>query len=106
MSYRIELTRLAEKDVGRLSKSDGKAALRAIMALCDDPQKGHMLKGALKGVRSLEFSLHGGAYRVPYYVITEDERCLVFMVGPHERFYEEVERRAAALIKLGLVEKP
>jgi hypothetical protein len=90
-----------------LLKFDGKAALRAIMALRDDPQRGHMLKGALsRGTRSLEFALPGGAYRAAYYVITEDERCLVFMVGPHERFCEEAERRAAALIKLGLVKKP
>jgi mRNA interferase RelE/StbE len=106
VSYRIEFTRLAEKDLRRLSRSDGKVALCAIRALQDDPQKGHLLKGTLKGARSLEFSLPGGAYRAAYYVITEDERCLVFMVGPHERFYEVAERRAAALLKLGLVKRP
>jgi mRNA interferase RelE/StbE len=106
VSYRVEFTRLAEKDLGRLSKSDGKTAMHAITTMRDDPKKGYTLKGTLKGARSLEFSLHGGAYRAAYYVITEDERCLVFMVGSHERFYEEAERRAAALIKLGLVKKP
>ena len=105
MSYRVELTERVKKEIKRLSTPDQKDALKAIFALRDDPQKGHTLKGSLKGARSLEFSLPGGAYRAAYYVITEDEVCLVFAVGSHERFYEKAERRAEALARLGLIKR-
>ena len=72
-----------------------------------DPRAGHTLTGALQGARALEFSMPGGQYRAAY-VIQEDvpkqddpdeteSICLVFMVGPHENFYREAERRLKAL---------
>ncbi|MFQ5796543.1 MAG: hypothetical protein ACE5JP_16040 [Candidatus Bipolaricaulia bacterium] len=55
----------------------------------------------MKGVRSLEFSLPGGAYRAAYMVQESEQVCLVFLIGPHEGFYKKAERRVAALRKQG-----
>jgi mRNA-degrading endonuclease RelE of RelBE toxin-antitoxin system len=103
VKYRVKLTDRAKKDLKRLSKPDLKDTLDEILELEKDPEKGHTLSGCLKGVRSLVYSLPGGAYRAAYYVLTEDRICLVFMVGPHEGFYEKATRRAEALIRLGRV---
>ena len=97
--YRVRLTRQAEKDVSRLRSLQAKA-LRALLALEQDPYKGHALTGSLRGVRSLEFSLPGGAYRAAYVVLEQERTCLVFLVGPHEGFYHKAERRAEALRRL------
>lgn len=96
---RVELTARAEKDVDRLRGLRGKA-LRALMQLEQDPLKGHTLTGALRGVRSLEFSLPGGAYRAAYVVMENGDICLIFIVGSHGNFYEEAVRRYRALRNL------
>ncbi|UOF88765.1 type II toxin-antitoxin system RelE/ParE family toxin [Fodinisporobacter ferrooxydans] len=95
---RIQFTARAEKDIARLRENRGKA-LKAILALETDPYIGHTLSGSLRGVRSLEFSLPGGAYRAAYVVLENQEVCLIFIVGPHENFYDEAERRYRALQK-------
>jgi len=78
-------------------------AAKEILALRENPYKGHSLKGSLRGARALEFSLKGVAYRAAYVVLEEEKVCLVFMVGPHEGFYEKAERRAKALRKQGML---
>lgn len=98
--YRVRLTRQAEKDLARLGSFRDKA-VRALVSLEQDPYKGHTLTGSLRGVRSLEFSLPGGAYRAAYVVLEEKRTCLVFLVGPHEGFYRKAERRLEALRRLG-----
>jgi len=45
-------------------------------------------------VRSLKFNINGVAYRAAYIVLEKERTCLIFMVGPHEGFYKEAERRA------------
>lgn len=100
-SWRVELSRRAEKDLRGLRPWSAQA-LQAIAALEHDPQRGHLLTGSLRGVRSLEFNLRGGgAYRAAYILRPEDLVCLVFIVGSHEGFYEKAERRYEALKKLG-----
>lgn len=74
--------------------------LEALARLETEPYRGHALAGSLRGVRSLEFSLPGGAYRAAYVVDSEARACIVFIVGPHEGFYQRAERRAAALERL------
>jgi hypothetical protein len=78
-------------------------ALQDISALEADPFVGHTLSGDLAGVRSLEFSLPGGAYRAVYVALTKDRICLVFMVGPHEGFYARAARRAKGLRRQGIL---
>ena len=90
----------AEKDLLRL-RSRTERATRALLTLEQDPYRGHPLTGSLKGVRSLEFSLPGGAHRAAYVVLEDDRRCLVFLLGPHEGFYKKAERRWAALQRAG-----
>ncbi len=94
--YRVRLTSQATKDLIDLRTHLLDVAAE-ILELRDHPAKGHPLIGSLRGVRSLEFSLPGGAYRAAY-VVNDDERvCRVFAIGPHENFYKLVERRFTAL---------
>ena len=97
--FELRLTRNAEKDLLGLRELAEKAT-KEVLVLKQDPYKGHPLKGSLRGVRALEFSLKGVAYRVAYVVLEDEKVCLVFMVGPHEGFYEKAERRAKALKSL------
>ena len=96
--YQIKLTQQAVKDLDRLKEQKAKV-LKALNALKEKPHLGHMLKGSLKGVRSLKFNINGVAYRAAYVVLEEERTCLVFMVGPHEGFYKEAERRAKSVKK-------
>ena len=100
--FEVRLTRNTEKDLLRLRDLTQRAT-KEILALKENPYKGHMLKGSLRGARALEFSLKGVAYRAAYVVLEEEKVCLVFMVGPHEGFYEKAERRARALRRQGLL---
>lgn len=94
--FSVELTRSAEKDLERL-RGLKERATRAVLRLEVDPHLGHTLTGSLRGVRSLEFSMPGGAYRAAYVILLEARTCVVFLVGPHEDFYKRAERRYAAL---------
>lgn len=105
----VRFTRTAEKDILALRGLAGDAT-RKISVLREAPHKGHPLKGKLKGSRALEFTLKGVAYRAAYVVFPEvagtaetERGCLVFMVGPHEGFYEKAERRAEALMQQGIL---
>jgi mRNA interferase RelE/StbE len=98
--FEVHLTSQAEKDL-KDRRPWQRRVIQELLALEDDPVKGHVLKGSLAGVRSLEFSLPGGAHRAAYIVHGEDRVCLVFQIGPHEGFYEKAERRYAALKKQG-----
>jgi len=101
--YRVELTRQAEKDLKDL-RAYLPRVLKALAALETQPFKGHTLKGSMRGVRSLEFSLPGGAHRAAYFVMVDEHTCLVFMVGAHEGFYEAATRRYEALVKAGVLQ--
>jgi len=96
--YKIELTQHALKDLDRLKEQSAKV-LKALSTLKEKPHLGHMLKGSLKGVRSLKFNIKGVADRAAYIVLEKERTCLIFMVGPHEGFYKEAERRAKSVTK-------
>jgi mRNA-degrading endonuclease RelE of RelBE toxin-antitoxin system len=101
--HEVEITSQAEKDLKRLRPWVDQAA-RAVLALEDDPYRGHTLTGSLKGARSLEFSLRAdGAYRAVYVVLEAERLCLDFLIGPHENIYEKAERRVAALRRSGRI---
>ena len=55
------------------------------------PLAGHRLQGSLDGVRAFGFHAAGVAYRLAY--IVDADRCLVFLIGPHEGFYAQAARR-------------
>jgi hypothetical protein len=95
--YDLQLTRAAAKDLKQL-RSHSDTIRRALNQLRTNPTAGHPLRGSLNGIRSLEFTLKGsGAGRAAYIILEEHALCLVFIIGPHEGFYERAERRAAAL---------
>lgn len=97
----VELTRQAERDLKQL-RPWANHAIQELLQLETDPTRGHLLKGSLRGVRSLEFSLKGGgAYRATYIVLEQERVCLVFLVGPHENVYQRAERRFATLRRSG-----
>ncbi|GFP33136.1 mRNA interferase RelE/StbE [Candidatus Hakubella thermalkaliphila] len=94
--FEVHLTRNAEKDLLGLRDLTERAT-NEILALKQNPHKGHPLKGSLRGARALDFSLKGVAYRAAHVVLESERVCLVFMVGPHEGSYEKAERRVKAL---------
>jgi len=96
--YKIELTQHALKDLDRLKEQSAKV-LKALSTLKEKPHLGHMLKGSLKGVRSLKFNINGVAYRAAYIVLEKERTCLICMVGPHEGVYKEAEHRAKSVTK-------
>ena len=57
--FEVHLTSQAEKDLKDLRPWQ-RRVIQELLALEDDPVKGHVLRGSLAGVRSLEFSLPGG----------------------------------------------
>lgn len=95
--YEVRLTRAVVKDLKRL-RAHADAIAKVVDQLRTNPAAGHPLRSSLAGVRSLEFTpQESGAGRAAYIVLTEHRVCLVFIIGPHEGFYERAERRAAAL---------
>lgn len=96
--FELHLAKSAEKDLLKLYELNEKIT-KELLALKQNPYLGHPLKGSLKGVRALEFSINGVAYRAAYIVLEKERVCLVFMVGPHEGFYQKAKRRAKALKK-------
>jgi hypothetical protein len=86
--FTVELTRTAEKDRNDL-RPHIQRVNEELLRLEDDLYAGHSLSGNLRNVRSLEFSLPGGAYRAAYIVLEAERACLVFMVAAHEGFYDE-----------------
>ncbi|MCI0184923.1 hypothetical protein MM817_03220 [Acidibacillus sp. S0AB] len=97
-TYSVKFTKQAEKDFLRLDNVVKKHAAKAFMKLQADFNAGHTLSGSLGGVRSLEFSAPGGDYRAAYVVDGGD--CLIFLVGSHENFYKEAERRYRSSVSL------
>ncbi len=100
--FDIQLTRNAEKDI-KGYKGQQQRVKDEILQLEDDPYKGHTLTGSLCNVRSVEFSLPGGAHRAAYVVLEADHVCLVFLVGSHEGFYDQAKRRHSSLRKAGQI---
>ena len=98
--YAVEVTRAARKDLADL-RTHAAHALNALARLEQDPRRGHTLAGSLKGARSLEFSLPGGAHRAVYVVDDERRACVVFLIGAHEGIYKLAERRFDALKRQG-----
>ena len=92
-TYVVEITRLAAKDLKKLSAVE-KQIIDELRKLQTDPKKGHTLSQNLQGVRSLEFSIKGsGEYRAVYLIREEERRITVFLIATHANVYEEAARR-------------
>jgi len=91
--YRIELASGVAKDLKKMRHAATEAALQ-LKRLEDDPTIGHALIGDLQGYRSLDFNIKGsGAYRAIYRIDEYEQSIIVYMVGPHENFYDRAKRR-------------
>jgi len=80
VSYSIKVKSSAVKDLERINKSDRERILLAIDALSDQPHKGSVLKGELRGLRRIRV----GNYRIIYEVADRELIVLVVRV-PHRR---------------------
>ena len=64
MSYSIRIKRTAEREVRRVPKSERLRIIHAVDGLRENPLRGDLLKGDLRGLRRLRV----GQYRVVYEV--------------------------------------
>ncbi|HNW11887.1 MAG TPA: type II toxin-antitoxin system RelE/ParE family toxin [Candidatus Rifleibacterium sp.] len=93
----VELTKAAERDLKALWKVS-EEVIEHLRILKTEPEKGHPLTESLQGVRSLEFTLKGsGQYRAAYFYIIKGHKVTVFMIGPHENFYKQAQKRAGLI---------
>jgi len=85
--YRIELSRQAEKDLGKVFRSDKRLYQRFVAALLriarDPVEEGKPLHGELKGLRSHRF----GSYRILYEVRQGELLVLVIDLGHRREIY-------------------
>ena len=101
-SYEVQITKSVEDDLKDFG-SYRKKVIEEILVLEKNPMAGHPLKGKLKGMLSLEFSLPNGACRAVYKVKEDMQICLVIIIGYHENIYEKAQRRVEYLIKNGMI---
>lgn len=100
MSWDVHIISQAEKDIQKLKleKEDFQKLMGEIAKLHGNPRLGGVLEGKLKEARSLTIRLkQRREYRAAYVILPEEKACIVFIVGPRERFYEKANRRALAL---------
>ena len=100
--FSVHITRAVEDDLKSL-KPYQKQVVRELLVLEEAPYKGHTLKEVVRGLRSREFSLSGGACRAVYAIKEKEQVCLVVIVGYHENFYARAERRVRALRRQGML---
>ncbi len=62
-----------------------------VKALLDDPLKGELKKGALKGVRVVKFKTQDQQYLLAYYFFPKPNVIETLDVGVHENFYKGLE---------------
>lgn len=99
-TFLVELTTLAAKDLKGLPKIEDEVLVH-LRELRTNPKKGHGLVQNLQGARALEFTIKGsGEYRAAYVFQEEEEKVTIFLIGPHENFYEEAGRRVKLLKSL------
>jgi mRNA interferase RelE/StbE len=89
VSYSIELTRRASRDLAAAPVPDRKRIARKIDALADDPRPSGCRK--LQGAEDL-YRIRSGAYRVIYQVQDEVLVVLVIMIRHRGTVYEDLER--------------
>lgn len=58
----VHITKAVEEDLSEFDSNRSKV-IQEILTLERNPYAGHALRGKLRGLRSLEFTLHGGACR-------------------------------------------
>lgn len=85
--YRIKLGRQAEKDLGKVFRSDQKLYrrfLNALEAIAQNPTEGKPLHGELKGLRSYRL----GSYRILYEALHDELIVIVIDLGHRKEIYK------------------
>lgn len=80
MKYAINLTKRAQKDLGKLQEKDLARILRALRRLEEDPRIGFPLVGRLKG----RWKLRVGGFRI-IYTINDNELIIIVITVGHRR---------------------
>lgn len=77
-----------------MKKLKDKELLRRIIdeleKISEDPYRGEDKKQDLKGVWGWSFNYAGVAYRIAYMINADERHIIVFAIGPHEMFWEQV----------------
>ncbi len=74
MNYSVQIKQSAAKELARIGRSHRRRIIHAIDALAENPFKGSVLKGELRGLRRIRV----GDYRVVYEV--QDSVLVVLVV--------------------------
>ena len=84
--YRVEFSKIAAKELGRIYKLDNKIYFRIIAvieSLCKKPFQGKKLKGKLKG----DYSVRVGHYRIIYTVYKTKLLVDIIDIGHRREIY-------------------
>lgn len=85
MSYRVFLSRQADRFYRKL-RGDARARVRdALVSLEKEPHAGKRLHGDLRG----NYSLRAGKLRIIYYIVEKDKTVYVIAIGPRKAIYRQ-----------------
>jgi mRNA interferase RelE/StbE len=87
---KIVQSRLFEKRVKKLTKSEKNSLDQEIRRIADDPGIGEEKKGDLRGVSVYKFKLKTIQYLLSYRKIGADLELV--MIGPHENYYRDLKQ--------------
>jgi plasmid stabilization system protein ParE len=101
---RVRIYSSARRDLRRYRSDQELQKLeRAFESISQNPMVGVPKHGALEGTRALDLNMPDGAHRIAYIFCREEQACVVFAVGPHDKAYERAQRRVRSMRKLGLL---
>jgi len=80
----VILSKDAQKQYGRLSKSDQRKIYIKLSTLQDNPHAGKKLSGELKGIRSLRV----WPYRILYEINADEKRVEVLVIAHRQGVYK------------------
>ncbi len=84
MSYRVLLSRQAERFYKKLQGNVRGRVKKALIGLESEPYVGKRLHGGLQG----SYSLRVGKIRIVYNISEKDKKVYVIAIGPRKTIYE------------------
>jgi mRNA interferase RelE/StbE len=84
LSYRVLLSRQAEKFYKKLQRNVRGRVRKALIGLEDEPYVGKRLHGGLRG----SYSLRVGKIRIVYNILEKDKAVYVIAIGPRKTIYK------------------
>lgn len=83
----IVFLRQAHRFIWKAKRPLKKCIKAEVLLLLDDPKRGKLLKGKLKGIRSYKFQYESVQYRIAYRV---EGDLIVIMIASRENFYRDL----------------